>query len=329
MKISIILPVFNVSLYLADCLNSLMDQDLTKDEYEVICVDDGSTDNSVDIINKYIDQYNNIKIISKENGGVSSARNLGIRNAKGKYIWFIDPDDFILKNSLSFIVKNLELHNAEIIRIECTSVPEFTTYESEYTKYTIELNSPLREGLSACFFIVSKELLVNNNISFCENLNYGEDYLWALNVRLASKRYIQTFDKIYNYRQRSNSAMNLNSKNQIRRHLDSMLILAEEYNQIIHLKNLTLIDLKTLQESRDLAIQYVLFDALRLPLNEKESVLLFDNLKSKKLYPYSIMWRHVVPNTSLNHTIINWVTLFLPVQLYFKFLHKIIILKNK
>ncbi|MFD0829836.1 glycosyltransferase family 2 protein [Neobacillus sp. M.A.Huq-85] len=94
--ISIIVPVFNVEPFLGDCLDSLLAQ--TLGDFEVILVNDGSTDNSINICNSYAESDNRIKVIDKEYGGVSSARNAGLKLAKGDYIGFVDGDDYILKN---------------------------------------------------------------------------------------------------------------------------------------------------------------------------------------------------------------------------------------
>ncbi|HJS00822.1 MAG TPA: glycosyltransferase, partial [Flavobacterium sp.] len=108
MLLSIIVPVYNVENYLRRCLNSLLDQDLCLDDYEIIIVNDGSTDSSLRIAQEYGNKFSSIKIISQENQGLSEARNVGIRNALGQYIYFIDSDDFIQKkifNSIFKIVK--------------------------------------------------------------------------------------------------------------------------------------------------------------------------------------------------------------------------------
>jgi len=100
MKISLIIPVFNVDQYLSRCLDSCIHQDLIPDEYEIIAVNDGSTDRSLTILREYEQKYSNIKVIDKPNGGLSSARNTGLSVAIGDYIWFIDSDDWIKENSL-------------------------------------------------------------------------------------------------------------------------------------------------------------------------------------------------------------------------------------
>ena len=96
-KISIIIPIFNVENYLAKCLDSIINQTLM--DIEIICVNDGSKDNSVDILNTYAQRDKRITIINKANGGLSSARNAGIRVANGEYICFLDSDDYFEFNA--------------------------------------------------------------------------------------------------------------------------------------------------------------------------------------------------------------------------------------
>lgn len=92
-KVSVIIPVYNVEKYLDDCLENVVNQ--TLQDIEIICVNDGSTDNSLEVLQKYENEDARIKIINKENGGLSSARNAGIKEAKGEYILFLDSDDMV------------------------------------------------------------------------------------------------------------------------------------------------------------------------------------------------------------------------------------------
>lgn len=105
MLFSIIIPVYNVEQYLADCLQSALDQSFN--DYEVICINDGSTDKSHLILNKYAKQYDNIRIINQENKGCSAAKNVGIKAAIGDYIFLLDSDDWIENNSLEVLAEQL------------------------------------------------------------------------------------------------------------------------------------------------------------------------------------------------------------------------------
>lgn len=111
-KISIIIPVYNVEKYIKRCLDSVINQ--TYKNIEVILINDGSLDNSGLICNEYAKKYNNIKVFHKENGGVSSARNLGIDKANGEYLAFVDPDDFIDKYMYEKLYNSIKKFNSEI-----------------------------------------------------------------------------------------------------------------------------------------------------------------------------------------------------------------------
>lgn len=109
--LSVIVPIYNVELYLNDCLNSIVNQNINN--FEILLIDDGSTDQSSRICDDYASLYENIRIFHKQNGGVSSARNVGLRNAKGKYITFVDSDDMIASdtyyNNIMFMQKHPEV----------------------------------------------------------------------------------------------------------------------------------------------------------------------------------------------------------------------------
>ena len=98
MKVSVIVPVYNVENYIAKCLDSLVNQTLK--DIEIIVINDGSPDNSEEIIKKAQEKYKNIIYLKKENGGVSSARNYGLKKATGEYIYFLDGDDYLLNDAL-------------------------------------------------------------------------------------------------------------------------------------------------------------------------------------------------------------------------------------
>ena len=91
MFLSFIVPVYNVEQYVGECLDSLLDQDIPREDYEIICVNDGSTDESLAVLRQYADRHTNIRVIDKPNGGVASARNAGFDAARGEYIWYFVP----------------------------------------------------------------------------------------------------------------------------------------------------------------------------------------------------------------------------------------------
>lgn len=121
-KISVIIPVYNVEQYLEKCLDSILNQ--TYKNIEIILVNDGSIDKSGVICDEYSRKYNNIKVFHKENGGVSSARNLGIDNATGQYLAFVDPDDYIDPNMYEILVKKIVETNSDIAMCSFVYVKE-------------------------------------------------------------------------------------------------------------------------------------------------------------------------------------------------------------
>lgn len=117
MKISLVIPVYNVEKYLTRCLDSCLKQDLPVDDYEIVIVNDGSPDGSKEIAEKYASKHPNIKLYNQENGGLSVARNNGLAKAKGDYVWFVDSDDWIEENCLKVIAEKMDAQNLDMLQI--------------------------------------------------------------------------------------------------------------------------------------------------------------------------------------------------------------------
>ena len=115
MKLSIIIPVYNAEQYFQKCLESVFNQDLSLQNYEVICINDGSTDASLSILNKFQEEKTNLKVISTENKGPAHARNIGLEIAKGEYITFVDADDYIVIDSLRKVLDYIDRNSLDIL----------------------------------------------------------------------------------------------------------------------------------------------------------------------------------------------------------------------
>lgn len=184
-KVSIIVPVYNTEQYLSRCIDSILAQ--TFDDFELILVNDGSTDNSGKICEEYAQKDNRIKVIHKENGGVSSARNLGLDEAKGEWITFIDSDDYISDTYLSDFPKN-EMNDMEICGIVSFNGQMFISSQQE-TNYSGKKLAQFYEELfcyrantSPCAKIIKREVIKTNNIYFDTNMKLTEDTLFILNL---------------------------------------------------------------------------------------------------------------------------------------------------
>ena len=216
-KVSIIVPVYNTSTYLIKCLDSLINQDYDKKKYEIIIVNDGSTDNSEEIILKYKNKFPNIiKYFKKENGGLSSARNLGIMNAKYEYILFVDSDDYVDQNLLSIFGKYNKSYDLFVYGYNevyenndkniCRSISEnMIIKRDESIKMFIE-NSSVRGYVWNKIFkksiIYEKKLLFDEKIRYIEDLPFLFEYLEYCNEIFFSS------EVLYNYVQRSGSLIN-------------------------------------------------------------------------------------------------------------------------
>ena len=138
--ISIVIPVYNVEKYLRECLDSLINQ--TFNDFEVICVNDGSKDSSLEILNEYAQKDIRFKVISQENGGSGSARNNGLSRAQGKYVQFLDGDDYFEPEMLEKLYNLAEKHQADITVCSSRKVDD----EGNITE-TRNPNSPLNLNL--------------------------------------------------------------------------------------------------------------------------------------------------------------------------------------
>ncbi len=202
MKVSVIVPVYNVEVYLEQCLESLINQ--TLDEIEIICVNDGSTDRSGAILEGYKKEYKNIKIINKKNGGLSDARNYGLKHANGEYIGFIDSDDWAELDMFEKLYNQAEKYNADICISNYNEV-----YEDSIKKVDdIEVEYPILHESSVCNKLFKREFIEKNNVLFPVGVWY-EDNAFTYILLLSNPIVTNISDYLYNYRQvREGSIMN-------------------------------------------------------------------------------------------------------------------------
>lgn len=162
MKLSIIIPIYNSEKFLSICLESLLIQDIKEADYEIIVINDGSTDNSLNIVTEIANNHANIDVFSKTNGGVGSARNKGMSLAKGDYIYFIDPDDYLAPNVLKTLLTVAETNDLDIL----TFISQQTTDSKLHHK-----SSEIKDiSLSN----------VSNGLDYIANLPYQNEVWWYL-----------------------------------------------------------------------------------------------------------------------------------------------------
>lgn len=189
--ISVIIPVYNKENFISESLDSAISQKFPKDRYEILCINDGSTDNSASVILQYAKKHQNITIINKNNGGVSSARNVGIKNAKGRYILFLDADDSISENTISDIVTFFDsvAKDVDIITYNIYYKSNGKIKKGERGKY-IKENCIIDVTTDFDFSQTTMNICIKNTKKFYfdESLSLGEDQLFnALNISSTAK----------------------------------------------------------------------------------------------------------------------------------------------
>ena len=233
-QITIILPVYNVEKYLPQCLDSIINQ--TFKDFECICVNDGSTDSSLSILQEYASRDNRIKIINQKNGGSSVARNTGIKNVNTKYITFIDSDDWIAENYLEILYNKIEETNADIVRASYKFYfQEENSYKSAKIREIHKINTNsnierLYKGYAGAFVwakIYKTSLIKDNNIWFYEGFT-AEDCPFSSLVYLYSKKIIFISDELLFYRKYGLSITAKDNQKQMTDDFDNFITLTKE-----------------------------------------------------------------------------------------------------
>lgn len=213
--ISVIIPVYNVEEYLRECVDSVLVQ--TYQNFEIILVDDGSTDSSGRICDEYAEKDSRISVIHQENRGPSKTRNTGLNNANGKYIYFLDSDDYIENNALELLVVTAESNDADLVFFDAHSftdngdnIKQGYTVNGKYdAKSGYEILTELHKNkdyhCSVVLLFINRNLLNENNIRFLESAYCSEDMLFTYKIFCSSKIAAQCKSTLYHRRYRSGS----------------------------------------------------------------------------------------------------------------------------
>lgn len=210
--ISIIVPVYNVEKYIHKCINSIIDQ--TYKNLEVLLIDDGSTDSSSDICDKYEKLDKRVKVIHKKNNGASVARNIGLEVARGIYIAFVDSDDYIDKNMYKDMIEKLLEYDCDLVMCDCykvseTSKEKFThdirdgfydkrqLYKEYYNKLLMKDDINYPPTISNWVCLIKKEIIKENNLKYVEGIRFSEDLLFGSQVMYYVERFYYMKNKYY------------------------------------------------------------------------------------------------------------------------------------
>lgn len=304
--LSVIIPIYNVEKYLTKCIESVINQ--TYKNIEIILVNDGSTDNSKEIIDKYSSIDSRIKVINKKNGGLSDARNVGIELAKGEYITFLDSDDWIELNMYEKLYKYIKQENADIVQCSYQKV-----YDEEVNNQKNKEEVNIMSGEKSLYNLGEKTVVVWNKIYKRELFNdirfpkgkYHEDEFTIYKVLYKANKIVDLNLPLVYYRQREDSIMN--SKFNLKR-LDALeafnerLAFYKEKNldelqqitfaQILHFTNLFYIKIK----DSDIDNKHEILKVLRKSI-KKDYILFMKNkyvtLKQKILLTIFILNKEI------------------------------------
>ncbi len=211
LRLSIIVPFYNVERYIAECLDSVFDQDIPLEEYEVICVNDGSPDGSRDIVVEYMKRYPNLHLVEHDrNRKLGAARNTGRAAAKGEYIWNVDSDDKIAPHCLGKLLKVCEENQLDVLEFGRTmfwegnseDMPNIPSAETVISglDYMEHLRSHDLSKMCVVWRRLVRRAFLDDNKVYSPEINMGEDVPFSFRVLLLAKRLMAIPDHCYLYR---------------------------------------------------------------------------------------------------------------------------------
>lgn len=324
-KLSIIVPIYNGEDFIGECIDSLLDQNIHKDTYEIIIIDDGSTDNTRKLLQKYESMYDNIKLLLQPNCGASVARNNGLARALGDYVWFVDGDDCICKDSIPLIISILQKENSDILTFN------FKNARNTNYKDSVDLSSHYtRDGIVGSYTssnIARRELLTNNNIWFNKDIIFGEDTLFWYTAFVYSQSIVSLETCLYYYRVNSNSIMaSAGTIEKRERRVTDIIRKGIIFNNIINLPDISNEKRETIVFRNNLDIQLALEI---LPTTSLDYNSIISTLKENNLYPYNFIWqtlRDVRLKKSIKLKMVCALKFLFPIEPYYKFYY---LLRNK
>lgn len=236
LTLSIIIPIYNVEKYIQKTLVSIFSQYFQKESVEIIVVNDGTKDNSMSIVNEFAAKFDNLKIINQENQGLSVARNTGLKAACGKYVWFVDSDDWVEYDSLPFLLKHLEHSDKDVLMFKIREYDEegrillerfFHDNKNEeqisgtnvvlyQKKYGVDI-TPMQQ------YVISRDFLLSNKLFFVPGI-YHEDKEFAPRMLINAKKVAIIPKVIYCYLRRNSGSITTDDSLQKKRCLSKIEI---------------------------------------------------------------------------------------------------------
>ena len=298
MKLSIVIPLYNKEKYIDRCLQSLLNQDLSSSEYEIIIVDDGSTDSSCSIARNYTEKHVNIHLFRQKNGGPGAARNNGLEAAKGDYIYFLDADDYIASNVLNCLLDLSELNKLEILGFNTKYVKDGSLPDS-LTKNLQDLTVQVMDGMTyiaessfrneAWWYLVKKSFLMDTGIKFTEG-RFMEDTIFTASLFLRINRISKANIDVHRWVQVENSATTNRDSAHLQKFIDDLVYAVEKFDTLIKSLNSSNVNyhkvVKVFKAKQDSFVFSIFIKAFRYPfLNFNDFKKILFKLKKLDVYP--------------------------------------------
>lgn len=313
--LSIVIPVYNLENYIGRCLDSLMAQNIDPNNYEVICINDGSKDGTYDILEDYKHRYPNIKVYHTENRGVVLARSAGLEKATGRYVWFVDGDDWIEKNCLKYLCdivmdgeNDLLLFKENRVYEYCESNIQLDTYTPVYSDggYRV-FDSHYTTGSG--FYWFRKEILDRYHIRFRPDVYYSDDTLFIAKFKARCRRMVMTEAPVYYYLQRADS---VSHKVNYSRHCGCMYKLAKEYASLkdMTFENYDGSDTNVRMHNAQIRAMQACIRSLLMFCKDRKFLKAFlKRAKAENLYPFGVDWKQfrIDKRQSRKNDLLNWI----------------------
>lgn len=316
--LSILIPAYNAALYLARCLDSIVKQ-YNNCDVEVIIIDDGSSDNTLDIIKEYAVKYNFIKFITRDNKGIGPTRNELIDNAKGQYFWFVDSDDYISEDSFSTLIPilNTELYDLILFSYVWLSGNNSRLVTCENMEYSSGLDMTNKGVFNNSLWcrVYRKSIIKSNNIRF-QSYQMGEDFDVIFKIIPYLGKTLCINKPLYHYIANPNSAItNTDKKHVLKSSDDSLLCLKQNFLLIRELNINDQIVLRKPLNGFLMGYLYSIF-VVPFPLNYKLNVIRqLKDMGAFPIFPLPLSKNQRIFSKIINVSILRTISIYIDVLL--------------
>lgn len=299
MKLSILIPMYNVEEYIDNCLESVINQDIPTKDYEIIVLNDGSTDNSYKIAERYAKAYDHVKLYSHDNIGLYATRNKLLELAQGDYIYNLDSDDYVVHNSFGALLKSAIVNDVDVIGFEHLSTPKMDLHQATKSN-NYKLNIGVQSGNdflvsnieypnTVWWYFIKREFIIKNNLGFDENNPLGDGPFTLRLLHMADRMLYLPVD-IHRYVIVPTSIMNSNDGKHLTKMINNYLEIFDRYNLLatdIAKKDKVALSkvIDKVEHWRDVNVYVMFYTLIKSGKSIGELNAILNDVKAKGAYP--------------------------------------------